>query len=272
MLSVQPHHIVDLFVIIDDAVTEPARPRGGRPKLVCDSEIITLLIWNCLSSTRQRTLKDVYRWALLYHRRDVPKLGTYGAFVAQCHRLLPRLVELLGQSLVPAKIQFVDSTKLPVCRNHRTGRYRVAAKLAGVGKNWQGYWYGFKLHLAINRDGQISALAFTPADVYDGHVTEQLVRAETKIVVGDSHYGDRIQREKLKAKGIIVVAPPHWRQKNHLMAGWQRALLYRRAKIEATFDRLKEHLPLVSSFPRSVNGYLLHYVRILLGYQMEAGF
>lgn len=41
-------------------------------------------------------------------------------------------------------------------------------------------------------------------------------------------------------------------------------------KIEATFDLLKELLPLVSSFPRSVNGCLLHYVRILLGYQMLA--
>lgn len=202
----------------------------------------------------------------------MPNLGTYGSFVAHCHRLVPRLVELLGQLLVPAKIQFVDSTKLPVCRNHRSSRYRVAAKEAGVGKNWQGYWYGFKLHLAINGQGQLSALAFTPADVYDGHVTEQLVRAETKIVVGDSHYGDRIQREKLRAKGIIVVAPPHWRQRRQVMASWQQALLYKRAKIEATFDRLKEHLPLVSSFPRSVNGYLLHYVRILLGYQMEVGF
>jgi hypothetical protein len=272
MPLMQPNHIVDVFYFVDNAITEQPRPRGGRPKLVKDSEIITLLIWNCLSNTRQRTLKDVFRWALMYHHKDVPKLGTYGAFVAHCHRLIPKMTALLGLLLVPAKIQFIDSTKLPVCSNHRTNRYRVANKLAGVGKNWQGYWYGFKLHLAINGDGQISALAFTPADVYDGHVTEQLVRAETKIVVGDSHYGDKIQRAKLKKRGILVVAPPHWRQKTQIMAQWQQALLYKRSKIEATFDHLKEHLPLVSSFPRSVNGYLLHYIRILLGYQVEVSF
>jgi hypothetical protein len=56
------------------------------------------------------------------------------------------------------------------------------------------------------------------------------------------------------------------------MAEWQEKLLNLRAKVECTFDALKEHLPLVSSFPRSVNGYLLHYVRILLGYQMGLGF
>src|SRR5258708_1257542 len=185
-LALESHHIVDLFVVIDDTVVEPARRRGGRPKLARDSEIITLLIWNCLSCTRQRTLKDIFKWALLYHRRDVPKLGTYGAFVAHCHRLLPQLLELLGQLLVPAEVQLVDSTKLPVCRSRGAGWYKVAAGFAGWGKNWQGFWFGFKLHAAVTPDGKLSNVVFTPADVYDGHVTPRLVRPETKIVVGDS--------------------------------------------------------------------------------------
>jgi hypothetical protein len=42
MLSMQSHHIVDLFVFVDEHVPEPARPQGGRPKLLRDSEIITL--------------------------------------------------------------------------------------------------------------------------------------------------------------------------------------------------------------------------------------
>ncbi len=272
-LALESHHIVDLFVVIDDRVPEPARPQGGRPKLARDSEIITLLIWNCLSRTRQRTLKDIFNWALLYHRRDVPKLGTYGAFVATCHRLLPRLLELLGAILVPAEIQLIDSTKLPICRNHRKGRYKVAAGLAGWGYNWQGPWFGFKLHAAVDLEGRLSAVTFTPADVYDGHVTPRLVQPETKIVVGDSHYGDKIARKKLwQEHGVVVVAPVHYKQKSQIMAAWQQKLLAARVKVECTFDYLKEHLNLVSSFPRSKNGYLLHYVRILLGYQMGWGF
>ena len=273
MRSLQPHHIVDLFVVIDDAVLEPARPKGGRPKLAKDSEIITLLIWNCLSRTRQRTLKDIFQWALMYHRQDVPKLGTYGAFVAHCQRLVPQLLELLSQVLVPAEVQLVDSTKLPVCHNHRKDRYKTVARLAGWGKNWQGFWFGFKLHAAVDLEGRLSAAAFTPADVYDGHVTPRLVRPETRIVVGDSHYGDKIARRKLwEANRVTVVAPVHYRQKAQVMASWQQKLLASRVKVECTFDYLKEHLHLVSSFPRSLNGYMLHYVRILLGYQMGWGF
>lgn len=118
----------------------------------------------------------------MYHREDVPKLGTYGASVARCHRLIPQLTALLGQLLVPAKIQFIDLAKLPACSNHRTGRYQVAKKQAGMGRSWQGYWYGFKLHLAINGQGQISALAFTPADVYDGHATQQCKRSKVEAI------------------------------------------------------------------------------------------
>jgi hypothetical protein len=270
-LSLQPHHIVDVFTLIDDNVTPMPKPKGGRPCELKDSELITILIWNCLTSVRQRTLKDIHNWTLMYHGKDFPKLPTYGAFVVHCHRVIPELVRLLGELLVPAEIQFVDSTKLPVCRNHRAKDYKTATGLADWGKNWQGFWFGFKLHLAVNGAGQLSGLAFTPGNVYDGQVVTQVVRPETKIVVGDSHYGDKIAREKLwREHGIIVVAPVHYKQTTRLMAKWQETLLNWRSKIEATFDLLKEHLPLVSSFPRSVNGYLLHYVRILLGYQMLA--
>lgn len=52
------------------------------------------------------------------------------------------------------------------------------------------------------------------------------------------------------------------------MSGLQFLLLNMRSKIESTFDYLKEHMHLVSSFPRSVNGYAVHYLRTLLGYQV----
>ena len=57
-----------------------------------------------------------------------------------------------------------------------------------------------------------------------------------------------------------------------MLASWQQLLLQARPKIECSFDYLKEHLFLQSSFPRSVQGYALHYTRILLAYQLMWGF
>ena len=39
--------------------------------------------------------------------------------------------------------------------------------------------------------------------------------------------------------------------------------------MEATFGKLKEQAYLVTSFPRPVEGYFVHYIRVLLGYQMK---
>jgi hypothetical protein len=68
--------------------------------------------------------------------------------------------------------------------------------------------------------------------------------------------------------GTFILTPPHYKQDKQVMAEWQRRLLRRRPKVETVFDYLKQHLHLQTSFPRSVRGYAVHYVRILLGYQL----
>lgn len=71
----------------------------------------------------------------------------------------------------------------------------------------------------------------------------------------------------------FILSPPHPAQTKKVLANWQLKLLHARPKIECAFDYLKEHLLLlVTSFPRSVHGYAVHYVRILLAYQLMWGF
>ena len=87
--------------------------------------------------------------------------------------------------------------------------------------------------------------------------------------VGDSHYGARVMGRRIfETFGTIIVAPPHFTQKRKILTWWQDLLLKARPKIESVFGYLKERLSLVSSFPRSVKGYLFHYLRILLSYQV----
>jgi hypothetical protein len=84
-------------------------------------------------------------------------------------------------------------------------------------------------------------------------------------------YGASVMRERMwRRYGTIIIAPPHPKQKRKIATPWQIGLLNIRSKIESVFDYLKEHMHLVTSFARSVNGYLLHYVRILLAYQIMA--
>lgn len=262
-------HIVDLYCWIDDLVQSTSAPTG-RPRLTTDTEIITLLVWNALL-LRQKTLKDLYRFSCLYHREDIT-LGSYPSFVRNCHEALPASLELLDLLLSDtAPIRIMDSTMLPVCKPHRADAYKVAKNLTAFGKNWQGWHYGFKLHASIDLSGKLSGLALTSANVYDAQAMLKILNEHCRIAVGDTLYGARVMGRKVReAYGTIIIAPPFPKQNKKIAADWQLHLLNLRSRIESVFDYLKEHMHLVSSFPRSVTGYLVHYVRVLLGYQVMA--
>ncbi len=99
---------------------------------------------------------------------------------------------------------------------------------------------------------------------------EKLVNEHTKVLVGDSHYGGNVMRKHLwKKHKTIVIAPPHHTQRKMILTALQLKLLQLRLKVEAVFGELKEKHFMVTSSPRSVRGYFLHYVRTLLGYQMK---
>jgi Transposase DDE domain len=178
----------------------------------------------------------------------------------------------LLQSLLAteAPLRFADSTMLPVCKPIRADRHKVARGIAQFGKNWQGWHYGFKLHAAIDHKNRLAAIVFTPASEHDNQHMERLVNSQTRVLVGDSHYGGSVMRRRLwKRYKTVVIAPPHHTQKKTIAANWQMLLLHMRPKIEATFGKLKEQRYLVTSFPCSIQGYFTHYVRVLLGYQMS---
>lgn len=263
--------LVALYVLIDDTVKEVKNnvPKVGRPSILTNSEIITILVYNTLF-LRQKNLKNVWNFVNTYHQADFRRLPKYSAFVDHVHRTLPLMFQILSLTFAKSQINFTDSTMLEVCKIFRSDSHKVARNIAKYGKNYQGWHYGFKLHAAINAQGLLSAICFSGADIYDAQMLMMLLKKGMKIVVGDSHYGASVMRRKVwEELGIIIIAPPHYKQKTKLAAMWQNALLSMRSKIESVYDVLKEHFYLVSSFPRSIKGYFVHYARVLLAYQFS---
>lgn len=268
MLSLQANSIADLYCWIDDLV--PKVPKGpGKPPSLARSEVITILLWHTLA-LKLKTLKDVHDAMSLYHLHDFPMLPPYNTFVAECHRALPDLFSILADLLSSTEAtRIMDATMLPVCKLHRADSYKTARNHVSFGKNWQGWHFGFKLHASISLDGRLCALALTGANVYDAQMEHLLLNKYCRIAVGDTLYGASVMRERMwRRYGTIIIAPPFPKQKRKIAAPWQIDLLNQRSKIESVFDYIKEHLHLVSSFPRSFAGYLVHYLRVLLAYQI----
>lgn len=271
MLSLQKHHIINLFVWVDDLVPKKQNALGGRPNILSDSEVITILIWDALNC-RSKTLKGIYEHTQMYHQDDFQRWPKYNSFVDECHRVFPLCIVLLEQILSQSsQLVFVDSTMLEVCKLVRADRHKVAKKVADFGKNHQGWHYGFKMHISANFQKQLCSIVFTSANQNDAQQLPKLLNGNVKIAVGDGGYSAGVMREYINKKyGTIIISPPHFKQKKKVITFWQDELLKLRPKIETIFDFLKEHMNIVTSFARSIKGYFIHYVRILLSYQILA--
>lgn len=271
MLFLHTHHIVDLYCWIDDLIPRQQRPLGGRPLLLSDTEVVTGLLWSIIV-LKQKTLRDAYDMLCRYHRTEFPTLPSYQTFVRRSHQTSPIMFELLRTLLSDQEaIRIMDATMLPVCKLQRADSHKTAKNIASFGKNWQGWHFGFKLHASITLDGRLCGLALTPASMYDAQMMPRILNNHCHLAVGDTLYGARVMRKRIwKEYGTVIITPPFPKQTKKIATPWQIDLLNIRSKIESVFDVLKEHLHLVSSFPRSVMGYLLHYVRVLLGYQIMA--
>jgi hypothetical protein len=273
MRFLRAHHITKLVKVVDGFLPRQLPdPRGGRPIKLHNNEVIAILVFSSMVAP-QRTLTAIYKYAQAHHHRRF-KLPAYSTWMNKCQAVLPDMLFILDQLLVKdAPLRFIDSTMLEVCKLVRADRHKVAKGLASFGKNHQGWHYGFKLHAAVNPKGQLCALHFTPANENDAQQIPYLVNSATRIAVGDGGYTAAVMQRKVwREHHTYILSPPHPKQNKKLLTSWQYLLLQARPKVECSFDYLKQHLFLESSFPRSVVGYFVHYVRILLSYQLVWGF
>ena len=192
MLPLEAHDIVGLQSWVEQNLPHRLYPRGGRPSVLSDNDLVTILVWNAIA-LHQKTMKDIWMFTRLHLRSEFPKPPSYSAFVEHCHRVTPQMFLLLQQLLsTDEPIKIGDSTMLPVCKLHRANQHRVAKKIAAFGKNHQGWHYGFKLHTSITLQKTLSALVLTPASVYDGQVSPDIFNEHTQLGIGDSHYGAKV--------------------------------------------------------------------------------
>jgi hypothetical protein len=168
--------IVAIFCDIDDfcrsflAAGPPQLPSSSGPKKhrrssLSLSEVMTLLVW--FHASHYRTFKHFYFDSVLPGKRaEFPGLPSYTRFVELVPlTLLPLCAYLQTRKGQSTGIQFIDSLPIRVCHNRRIHSHKVFAGFARRGKGSMGWFYGFKLHLVINEQGELLGLTLTPGQV-----------------------------------------------------------------------------------------------------------
>lgn len=241
------------------------RKRRGQFKL---SEVLTILV--AYPQSGMSCFKYFYEDLSENHRHLFPNLVHYARFVKLIQKAFPALLCLLKSIRGEVtEYMFIDSTPMPVCHNLRERRHKVFNGLAAKGKTSTGWFFGMKLHMIFNTNGDLVRLAITPGNVNDRTPVRSMVKGMMTRLIGDKGYLSQTLFNDLFQNGVTLITKIKRNMKNKLMGMTDKMMLMRRFFIETIFSSLKSLGTLIHSRHRSPVNAFAHIISALIAYQIR---
>ena len=270
--------LLELFCDVDDfclefepkwhaQLLESGVKRRKRQGGLCLSEIMTILIH--FHQSRYRDFKSYYTLHVREHlSQEFPGLVSYQRFVELMPRALVALAVYLRRSFGNCTgISFIDSTPLAVCRNQRISQHKVFAGLAARGMSSMGWFFGFKLHLVVNDQGELLECFLTPGNVDDRRPVPHLVKHLFGKLFGDKGYiSQKLSKELMDTLGLHLVTFLRSNMNGRLLPHDDVILLRKRSLIETIIDQLKNGSQIEHSRHRSPINFVINLFAGLIAY------
>ena len=256
--------LLELFCAVDDfmlsfvphlkAIQLDAGKQRERAGQLCPSEVMTILIH--FHQSQYRTCKAYYtEHVQVQLTSEFPQLVSYQRFVALIPSVLVALLAYLqSRSGACTGISFIDSTSLEVCDPKRITQHRVFATDARRGKTSMGWFYGFKLHLAVNDRGERLSCCLTPGNVDDRTPVPQMRKRLRGKLFGDRGYISAPLTQVLFEQGLHLITRLRKNMKNQLMHLSDKLLLRKEPSLSPslTNSRLVRRLSMLVTAVRSI--------------------
>jgi transposase len=164
-------------------------------------------------------------------------------------------------------LSVMDATKIQVCHNRRIKRHQVFKAIAARGKTSVDWFFGFKLHLVCNDQGELLNITVTPGNTDDRKPVLGLLEGLSGKVLADRGYISQSLFETLLTQmGIQLITKPKRNMKNKLMPLMDKLLTRKRSIIETIIDQLKNISQIEHSRHRSPVNCLVNIVCGLIAY------
>ena len=272
--------LVEIFCVIDDFCKQFENelskylldaPKKNKRKKRKDSqmrlsEVMTILVM--FHYSHYRTFKDFYMNCIMTnHKRDFPKAVSYNRFVELMPiTFMPFFVLIAALPGKETGKYFIDATKLPVCHNLRIARHKVFKGLAKRGKTSTGWFFGFKLHLIFNDQGELMRFDLTPGNIDDRAVVERMVKNLNGWLFGDRGYVSQKLNQTLADKGLELITKVKKNMKEKIISPIKEYYLNKRGMIETIIDQLKNLLQIDHSRHRSPMNFQINILGGIVAY------
>lgn len=128
------------------------------------------------------------------------------------------------------------------------------------------WFYGFKLHIAINNHGEIMAIKFTAGNVNDCAALDNITKGLKGKVFGDKGYISKDLFSKLWNRGLQLITGIRKNMKNYLMPLLDKIMLRGRFIVESVFHIMKNHMNLEHTRHRSPLNFFINVLACLVAY------
>jgi Transposase DDE domain len=242
-------------------------PRGPRCCL-SESEIMTILI--CFHSSGFRNFKIFYKFLSEYFFKAFPNLPSYNRFIEIMKRVIFHLI-LFSQinSGKRTGIYYIDSTCLPVCHLKRSKRHKTFEEIAQYGRTSVGWFFGLKLHIVINEQGELIAFKITSGKQNDAKAGESIMQDLQGLIFGDKGYIGKDLFSRLVEKGLKLITRVRKNMKEKIYSPFEKQLLDKRGIIETVINHFKHHYHIWHTRHRSVLNAVTHLMAGIAAYVIE---
>jgi len=129
-----------------------------------------------------------------------------------------------------------------------------------------GWFYGFKLHLIVNEQGELLAVQLTPGNVDDRKPLAEMSKNLFGKLFGDKGYLSQALFEALYERGLELITSLRKGMKPQLMRLTDRLLLRKRFIIETITDQLKNVSQIEHTRHRSPTNFAVNLIAGLIAY------
>jgi hypothetical protein len=252
-------HIVSAFHL---NLNHKSHPQGRHLKIKNEDALALALYRHASTRVTKKSVWDDFKGTFrCSYKTLVASINRVAIWSMKILFLIMRLGKKYGHI-----VKCTDATDLPVCLKKNADSHCTMQGLAGFGHSAKGWYYGLKMTMTRDRLGNILGLRFTAPSANDRDIFRSINSDIFGAIVADAGYvSKKLERDMyIEGKRWVLIRP--YKTMKKLCAKWQERLYRSRFQIEFDFRSMKMFHGLVTSLPRSVNGYLAHYLNSILSF------
>src|SRR3990167_10949521 len=152
----------------------------GRPRKISPIDAMTLSLYQHQSArATKKSVYDDFKEVLKCSYKTL--VVSMNASALLCLRLIHIIMRL--NKKYQHLVKYTDSTDIPVCLKKNADEHKTMADLASFGRSSKGWFYGLKMTLTRDAEGEMLAVRFTSANATDREIFRKINKDIFGIIV-----------------------------------------------------------------------------------------